>query len=166
MLRACALDFRGSWNEHLPLAEFSYNNSYQSSIKMTPLEALYGRKCRPPVCWFESEGNREFETDYIKDQLRIIDIIKDRLKIAQSRQKSYADQKRRTSEPQVRDTVYLRVSLTKGVKRFRVKGNWVRDTLDHSELWDRKGQCHMSWSYQRYCHKFITYFTYHNYRNA
>ena len=57
MLRACALDFGGSWNEHLPLAEFSYNNSYQSSIKMPPFEALYGRKCRSPICWFKSEGN-------------------------------------------------------------------------------------------------------------
>ncbi|KAK1662686.1 hypothetical protein QYE76_050845 [Lolium multiflorum] len=51
MLRACALDFGGSWEEHLPLAEFSYNNSYQSSIKMAPFEALYGRKCRSPICW-------------------------------------------------------------------------------------------------------------------
>ena len=70
---------------------------------MPPFEALYGRKCRSPVCWFESEVNREFETDYIRDQQRIIDIIRDRLMIAQSRQKSYADQKRRTWEPQVRD---------------------------------------------------------------
>ena len=101
MLRACALDFGGSWNEHLPLAEFSYNNSYQSSIKMPPFEALYGRKCRSPICWFESEGNIEFEPDYIKDQQRIIDIIRDRLKIAQSRQKSYADQKCRAWEPQL-----------------------------------------------------------------
>ena len=101
MLRACALDFGGSWNEHLPLAEFSYNNSYQSSIKMPPFEALYGRKCRSPTCWFKTEGNKEFEPGYIKDQQRIIDIIRDRIKIAQSRQKSYADQKRRAWEPQV-----------------------------------------------------------------
>jgi transposase InsO family protein len=50
MLRACALDFGGSWEEHLPLAKFSYNNSYQSSIQMAPFEALYGRKCRSPIC--------------------------------------------------------------------------------------------------------------------
>ena len=53
MLRACVLDFGGSWDEHLALAEFSYNNSYQSSIQMAPFEALYGRKCRSPICWFE-----------------------------------------------------------------------------------------------------------------
>ena len=57
MLRACALDFGGSWDKHLPLAEFSYNNSYQSSIKMAPFEALYGRKCRSPICWFETRAN-------------------------------------------------------------------------------------------------------------
>jgi hypothetical protein len=122
MLRACALDFGGSWHEHLPLAEFSYNNSYQSSIKMAPFEALYRRKCISPVCWFKDKGNKEFEPNYIKDQQVVIDIIRDRLKIAQSRQKSYADFKRRTWEPQVRDMVYLRVSPTRGVKRFRVKG--------------------------------------------
>ena len=53
MLRACYLDFKGSWDDHLPLVEFVYNNSYHSSIGMTPHEALYGRKCRSPVCWDE-----------------------------------------------------------------------------------------------------------------
>jgi hypothetical protein len=106
MLRTCVLDFGGAWNEHLPLAELLYNNSYQSSIKMAPFEALYGRKCRSPICWYEVGGNKEFEPEYIKDQQVIIDIIGDRLKIAQSRQKSYADLKRRTWEPQVGDMVY------------------------------------------------------------
>ena len=53
MLRACSLDFKGSWDDHLPLVEFSYNNSYHSSIGMAPFEALYGRKCRSPLCWDE-----------------------------------------------------------------------------------------------------------------
>ncbi|CAN4115826.1 unnamed protein product [Withania somnifera] len=53
MLRACVLDFKGSWDDHLPLIEFAYNNSYHSSIKMAPYEALYGRKCRSPIGWFE-----------------------------------------------------------------------------------------------------------------
>jgi hypothetical protein len=122
MLRACVLDFGRAWNEHLPLAEFSYNNSYQSSIKLAPFEALYGRKCRSPICWYEVGGDKEFEPDYIKDQQAIIAIIRDRLKIAQSRQKSYADLKRRTWEPQVGDMVYLRVSPIKGVRRFGIKG--------------------------------------------
>jgi hypothetical protein len=122
MLRACALNFGGSWEEHLPLVEFSYNNSYQSSIKMAPYEALYGRKCRSPICLYEAGGNKEFAPDYIKEKQEAIDIIRDRLKIAQSRQKSYADQKRRSWEPQVGDMVYLKVSPMKGVKRFGVTG--------------------------------------------
>ena len=84
MLRACALNFGGSWEDHLPLAEFSYNNSYQSSIKMAPFEALYGRKCRSPICWFETGEDKEFAPEYIQERQEIIDIIRDRLKIAQS----------------------------------------------------------------------------------
>jgi hypothetical protein len=122
MLCACALDFGCLWDEHLPLAEFSYNNSYQSSLNAAPFEVLYGRKCRSPICWFEPGGNQEFETDFIKEKQGIIDIIRDRLKIAQSRQKSYADQKRWTWEPKVGDMVYLKVSPMKGIKRFGIKG--------------------------------------------
>jgi hypothetical protein len=124
MLRACALDFGGSWEEHLPLAEFSYNNSYQSSIQMAPFEALYGRKCRSPICWYETGAGKEFHPDYVKERQHAVDIIRDRLKIAQSRQKSYADAKRRTWEPQVGDMVYLRVSPMKGVHRFGIKGKF------------------------------------------
>ena len=85
MLRACALDFDGSWDDHLPLAEFSYNNNYQSRLKAAPFEALYGRKCRSPICWFEAGGSSEFEPDYVMHQQKVIDVIRDRLKIAQSR---------------------------------------------------------------------------------
>jgi IS30 family transposase len=77
MLRACALDFGGSWEEHLPLAEFSYNNSYQSSIQMAPFEALYGRKCRSPICWYETGAGKEFHPDYVKKRQHAINIIRD-----------------------------------------------------------------------------------------
>ncbi|GJY99933.1 putative reverse transcriptase domain-containing protein [Tanacetum coccineum] len=53
MLRACVLDFGGSWDVHLPLVEFSYNNSYHSSVRCAPFEALYGRKCRSQIMWAE-----------------------------------------------------------------------------------------------------------------
>jgi hypothetical protein len=75
MLRACALDFGGSWEEHLPLAEFSYNNSYQSSIQMASFEALYERKCRSPICWYETGADKEFHQDYVKERQHAIDII-------------------------------------------------------------------------------------------
>ena len=64
MLRDCIFDFKGSWDDHLPLIEFAYNNSYHSSIKMAPYEALYGRKCRSPICWFETGETALFGLDH------------------------------------------------------------------------------------------------------
>jgi hypothetical protein len=90
---------------------------------MAPFEALYGRKCRSSICWYEPGTSKEFHPDYVKKKQHVIDVIRDRLKIAQSQQKSYADSKRRTWEPQVGDMVYLRVSPMKGVHHFGVKGN-------------------------------------------
>ncbi|GKC79110.1 putative reverse transcriptase domain-containing protein [Tanacetum coccineum] len=98
MLRACVLDFRGSWDVHLPLVEFSYNNSYHSSVRCALFEALYGRKCRSPIMWAE-----------------------DRLKAARDRQKSYADKRRKPLEFSVGDYVLLKVSHWKGVVRFGKK---------------------------------------------
>ncbi|GJW96540.1 putative reverse transcriptase domain-containing protein [Tanacetum coccineum] len=95
MLRTCMLDFEKSWDRHLPLVEFSYNNSYHTSIKVAPFEALYGRKCRSPICWAES-----------------------RIQAARDSQKSYADVREKPLEFQVGDRVMLKVSPWKGVIRF------------------------------------------------
>ena len=67
MLRACVLDPKGSWEEHLPLVEFAYNNSYQVSIQMAPYEALYGRPCRSPICWTEVEESSIIGPNLIRD---------------------------------------------------------------------------------------------------
>ena len=75
MLRACVIDFGGSWDQFLPLAEFAYNNSYQSSIQMAPYEALYGRRCRSPVGWFEPGEARLLGTDLVQDALDKVRII-------------------------------------------------------------------------------------------
>ncbi|KAI3803194.1 hypothetical protein L1987_31343 [Smallanthus sonchifolius] len=80
MLRACAIDFRGNWDTHLPLAEFSYNNSYHTSIKAAPLEALYGRKCRSPLCWAEVGDKHLTGPEVIQETTDKIFKIKDRLK--------------------------------------------------------------------------------------
>ena len=95
MLRACVMDFGGSWSKRLPLIEFSYNNSYQASIGVAPYEALYGRKCRSPIHWFEAGENNLEKTDFIRDTTEAIKKIRDRMGTAQSRQKSYADKRRR-----------------------------------------------------------------------
>ncbi|KAK9055581.1 hypothetical protein SSX86_026665 [Deinandra increscens subsp. villosa] len=122
MLRACAIDFGGSWDSHLPLVEFSYNNSYHASIGMPPYEMLYGRKCRTPVCW-GGVGQRELASkDVVELTSGKIDMIRARLKAAQDRQKSYADKRRRHIEFQVGDLVMLKVSPWKGIIRFRKRG--------------------------------------------
>lgn len=122
MLRACAIDFGGSWDDHLHLAEFSYNNSYHSSIDMPPYEALYGRKCRTPVCWGEVGQRVLASTDIVLQTTEKIQVIRDHLVTARSRQKSYADKRRSDLEFQVGDHVLLKVSPWKGVIRFRKRG--------------------------------------------
>ncbi|KAJ0476778.1 putative nucleotidyltransferase, Ribonuclease H [Helianthus annuus] len=98
MLRACVIDFGGSWDDHLPLVEFSYNNSYHNGIQMAPYEMLYGRKCRTPICWGEV-GQREIApNDVVAKTNEKIDLVRARLKAAQDRQKAYADRRRRPIE--------------------------------------------------------------------
>ena len=75
MLQACVLDHKGSWEEHLPLVEFAYNNSYQASIQMTPYEALYGRPCRSPICWTEMGESFITGPDMIRDTSEKVSLI-------------------------------------------------------------------------------------------
>ncbi|GJU20542.1 putative reverse transcriptase domain-containing protein [Tanacetum coccineum] len=93
MLRACVIDFGSSWDRHLPLVKFSYNNSYHASIKAAPYEALYERKCRSPVCWSEVEDSQLIGQELIRDTTEKIVQIKNRLLAARSRRKSYADKR-------------------------------------------------------------------------
>ena len=94
MLRACTLDFPGSWSKYLPLVEFAYNNSYQATIGCAPYEMLYGRKCRSPVHWDELGERRYLGPELVQVTAEAIDKIKKRMQAAQDRQKSYADLKR------------------------------------------------------------------------
>ncbi|GJW88377.1 putative reverse transcriptase domain-containing protein [Tanacetum coccineum] len=122
MLRACVIDFGSGWDKHLPLAEFSYNNSYHASIKAAPFEALYGRKCRSPVCWSEVGDAQLTGPEMIRETTKMIVQIKNRLLAARSRQKSYADVRRKPLEFEVGDKVMLKVSPWKGVVRFGKRG--------------------------------------------
>ncbi|KAK9075289.1 hypothetical protein SSX86_003612 [Deinandra increscens subsp. villosa] len=122
MLRACVIDFGSRWDEHLPLAEFSYNNSYHTSIKAAPFEALYGRKCRSPICWAEVGDSQLTGPEIIHETTERIVQIRNRLKVARDRQKSYADVRRRPLEFEVGDKVMLKVSPWKGVIRFGKRG--------------------------------------------
>ena len=109
MLRACVLDLKGSWEDHLPLVEFTYNNSYQASIQMAPYEALYGSSCQSPICWTEVRKRSITGPDLIRDTSKKVDLIRKRLLMAQSRQKSYTDRRRRPLEFEVGDHVFLKV---------------------------------------------------------
>ncbi|GJZ61732.1 putative reverse transcriptase domain-containing protein [Tanacetum coccineum] len=122
MLRACVIDFGNGWEGHLPLIEFSYNNSYHASIKAAPFEALYGRKCRSPVCWAEVGDARLTSPELIHETTEKIVQIKHRMQVAHDRQKSYADVRRKPLEFQVGDRVMLKVSPWKGVVRFGKRG--------------------------------------------
>ena len=112
------IEFKGSWDTHLSLMEFAYNNIYQSSIGMAPFEALYGRKCRTLVCWDEVGERRLIGLGLVQITLDMIQIVRDRLKTTRDRQKSYADKRPRDLQFNVGGRVFLKVSPWKGVLRF------------------------------------------------
>ncbi|KAH0706582.1 hypothetical protein KY289_011658 [Solanum tuberosum] len=122
MLRDSVIDFKGNWDDHLPLIEFAYNNSYHSSIAMAPFEALYGRRSRSLVGWFEVGEFALIGLALVYDAIEYVRLIRERLKTAQSRKKSYADNIRKNLEFEVGDWVYLKISPMKGVMRFGKKG--------------------------------------------
>ena len=139
MLRMCVMDFGGQWDWHLPLVEFAYNNSYHASIGMAPYEALYGRKCRSPVCWEEVGERKLAGPELVQITSEKIPIIRDRLRTAFSRQKSYADPKRKHVEFGVGEYVFLKVSPMRGVMRFGKKGKLAPRYVGPFEIVDRVG---------------------------
>jgi hypothetical protein len=122
MLRACVIDFGKGWDRHLPLAEFSYNNSYHASIKAAPFKALYGRKCISPICWAEFGEIQLTGTNLVHETTEKIVRIKQRLQASRDRQKSLPDIRRKPMEFQIGDKVMLKVSPWKGMIRFRKCG--------------------------------------------
>ena len=122
MLRACVIHYDKNWDKCLALAEFSYNNSYQASLKMAPFEALYGPRCRTPLSWSQTGECKIFGPELVVEAEEKVKIIQANLRAAQSRQKSYFDKRRKPLKFSVGDHVYLRVSPTRGVQRFGVKG--------------------------------------------
>jgi hypothetical protein len=121
MLRAYVLTDGLKWDKHLPLAEFSYNNSYQESIKMSPFKALYGWPCHTPLSWSESGERVIFGPDIVTEAEEKVKQIQANILTTQSCQKSYADKRHRPLEFEVSDHVYLRVSSMKGVRYFGIK---------------------------------------------
>ena len=140
MLRACILEFGGSWEDHLSLAKFAYNNSYQSSIQMAPYEALYRRPCRSPLCWTNVGETALIGPDYVQETTEKIKVIRQRLLTAQSRQKSYADRRTKPLKFDVGDNVFLKVSPRKGIKRFGKSGKLSPRFIGPFEILERIGE--------------------------
>ncbi|GJV86003.1 putative reverse transcriptase domain-containing protein [Tanacetum coccineum] len=122
MLCACVIDFGKSWDRHLPLVELLYNNSYRTSIKVAPFKALYGRKCRSPVCWAKVGDAQLTGPEIVHETTKKIIKIKKCIQTTRDRQKSYVDRRRKLLEFQVGDKVMLKVSPWKGVIRFGKRG--------------------------------------------
>ncbi|GJS48097.1 putative reverse transcriptase domain-containing protein [Tanacetum coccineum] len=139
MLRAYAIDFGGNWDTHLQLAEFSYNNSYHTSVKCAPFESLYGRKCRMPMAWAEVGESQLIGPDIVQETTVKIVQIKERLKTARDRQKSYADNRRKPLEFSVGDKVLLKVSHWKGVVRFGKRSKLLPRYAGQFEVVERVG---------------------------
>ncbi|GJX17100.1 reverse transcriptase domain-containing protein [Tanacetum coccineum] len=138
-LRACVLDFGGSWDVHLPLVEFSYINSYHSSVRCAPFEALYGRKCRSLIMWVEVGKGQLIGPELVQETTEKILQIKDRLKAACDCQKSYADKRRKPLEFSVGDYVLIKVSPWKGVVRFGKKGKLAPRFVGPFEIIEKVG---------------------------
>ncbi|XP_075474858.1 uncharacterized protein LOC142505658 [Primulina tabacum] len=139
MLRACTIDFPGSWDSKLPLVEFTYNNSFQSSIDMAPYEALYGRKYRSPLYREEVGERKMLGPELVQQTTDVVALIQERMNKAQSRQKSYADVRRRPLAFEVGDHVFIKIAHLKGVMRFGKKGKLSPRYIGPFEILDKIG---------------------------
>ena len=139
MLRGCVMEFPVSWDRHIPLMEFAYNNSYQVSIGMAPYKTSYGRRCRTLVCWTELNKHKMIGPDIVKDTKEKVQVSRQKLKVASDRKKSYADLKRRDIEYEVGDKVFLKVSLWRKILRFGKKGKLSLRFIGPYEILERIG---------------------------
>lgn len=139
MLRAYVMDFKSGWSSSIPLVEFAYNNSYQSSIQMAPFEALYGRRCRSPLYWDDVDRAAVTGPEMIQEMEQKVKLIQQRLRAAQDRQAAYANKRRRPLEFQQGDRVFLRVSPFRGTVRFGMKGKLAPRYVGPCEILQRVG---------------------------
>ncbi|WVZ94041.1 hypothetical protein U9M48_039983 [Paspalum notatum var. saurae] len=135
MLRACAIQYGTSWDKCLPYAEFSYNNSYQASLKKSPT----------PLFWNQTGEKQVFGPDIIRDAEQQLRIVQENLRVAQSRQRSYADVRRRDLSFKVDDHVDLKVSPMRGIRRFNMKGKLAPRYIGPFKILEKKCEvaCHL-----------------------
>jgi hypothetical protein len=135
MLRACALQYGRSWDKSLLYAEFSYNNSYQQSLKMAPFEMLYGRRCRTPLFCSETGERKVFGPDILR-----VRMVRENLRVTQSRQKSYVNHRRRELSFEVGDFVYLKVSPMRRLRHFKIRGKLAPRFIGPFKILEKRGE--------------------------
>jgi hypothetical protein len=140
MLRACAMQYGRSWDKSLSYAEFSYNNSYQESLKMSPFEMLYGRRCQTPLFWSGDGERNVFGPDILQEAEKQVRMVKENLRAAQSRQNSYAYHRRRELSFEVGDFVYLKVSLMRVLRCFMVRGKLSPRFIGPFKILEKRGK--------------------------
>jgi hypothetical protein len=140
MLRACALQYGRSWDKSLPYAEFSYNNSYQESLKMAPFEMLYRHRCQTPLFWSETRERKVFAPDILQEAKKQVRMVRENLRVAQLRQKSFADHRRRELSFEVRDLVYLKVSHMRGLHHFKVRAKLAPRFIGPFKILEKSGE--------------------------
>ena len=139
MLQTCVLDFGGLWEDHLHLVEFSYNNNYQSSIEISPFEALYDKPCKLHVYWIDIGEASLAKSDWVYDTTEKVVLIKKRLLTAQSLQKNYVDRRKHHLEFTVVDHIFLKVSPKRGLMHFGHSDKLSLRFIGPFEILDRVG---------------------------
>jgi hypothetical protein len=140
MLRAFALQYGRRWDKSLPYVEFSYNNSYQESLKMAPFEMLYGRRCWIPLFWNETGERKIFGPDILQVVEKQVRMVRENLWVMQSRQKSYTNHRRREMSFDVGDFGFLKVSPMRGLRRFKVWGNLTLRFIEPFKVLEKRGE--------------------------
>ncbi|WVZ76164.1 hypothetical protein U9M48_024161, partial [Paspalum notatum var. saurae] len=128
MLRACAIQYGTSWD------------NYQASLKKSPFEALYGKRCRTPLFWNQTGEKQVFGPDIVQDTEQQLRIVQENLRVAQSRQKSYADVRRRDLSFKMDDHMYLKVSPMRGIRRFNMKGKLAPRYIGPFKILEKKSE--------------------------
>jgi hypothetical protein len=140
MLRACALQYERSWDKCLPYVEFSYNNSYQESLKMAPFEMLCGRRCQTPLFWSETRERKVFGPDILQEAEKQACMVRENPRVAQLRQRSYVDLRRRELSFEVGDFIYLKVSPMRGLRHFKVRGKLAPRIIGPFKILEKRGE--------------------------
>ncbi|WVZ53891.1 LOW QUALITY PROTEIN: hypothetical protein U9M48_004778 [Paspalum notatum var. saurae] len=135
MLRACAIQYGTSWDKCLPYAEFPIITAIKSK---SPFEALYGKRCRTPLFWNQTGEKRVFGPYIVQDAKQQLQIVQENLRVAHSRQRSYADVRRRDLSFKVDDHVYLKVSPMRGIRRFNMKGKLAPRYIGPFKILEKK----------------------------